>query len=312
MWRLLAQFIVFVFALAFLSNIFAAAWLLLGPGSGIASSSPALMLASSLASVAAVFASLWLAGRFLDRRPIRDFGFRLSGGWLLDLGFGLFLGALLMTGVFLTELAFGWVTVAGSFDSPGAPFWLGILLPLAFFACVGVYEETLSRGYQLRNLAEGLNYPFLGGPKGAVLVAWLLSSAFFGLLHFKNPNIDPLALLNIALAGLLLGVGYVLTGELAIPIGVHIAWNFFQGSVFGFPVSGIGGFGASFLTVKQNGPDLWTGGVFGPEGGLLDPLAVAIGISLTFLWVRLRHGRAAVHAPIAEGPPKRETSSLEA
>jgi membrane protease YdiL (CAAX protease family) len=246
---------------------------------------------------------VWLAGRFLDRRPFADFGFHLNGGWWLDLFFGMALGALLMTAVFLAELWLGWVTVTGAFKSlvPGAPFWLALLIPAALFLCVGFYEELISRGYQLRNVAEGLNLPGVG-PRNAVLLAWVLSSAFFGYLHATNPNATLLSTVNVALAGLMLGVGYVLTGELAIPIGLHVTWNFFQGAVYGFPVSGLRVGGATFLSLDQGGPDLWTGGPFGPEGGLLGPVAMVAGVLLIALWVRLSRGRVVVHTPIAEGP----------
>jgi hypothetical protein len=176
----------------------------------------------------------------------------------------------------------------------------------------GHLEETASRGYQLRNAAEGLNYPILG-PRGAVLVAWALSSIFFGALHAGNPNATPLSTFNIVLAGLMLGFGYVLSGQLAIPIGLHLTWNFFQNAVYGLPVSGFGTFGASFLSAEQSGPDLWTGGSFGPEGGLLGPAAMLLGVLLIALWVRLRTGKPSLHLPIAEGrrpgtsDPERET-----
>jgi hypothetical protein len=100
----------------------------------------------------------------------------------------------------------------------------------------------------------------------------------------------------------MLGFGYVLTGELAIPIGLHITWNFFQGTVFGLPVSGLNPFGATFLSVEQDGPGLWTGGSFGPEGGMLGPAAMIVGTLLIALWVRLRSGKLATYTPIAEGP----------
>jgi hypothetical protein len=180
-------------------------------------------------------------------------------------------------------------------------FWLTVLVPTALFLCVGIYEELVSRGYQLRNAAEGLNLPGVG-PRGAVLLAWVLSSVLFGYLHAANPSATPLSTFNVALAGLMLGFGYVLTGELAIPIGLHVTWNFFQGAVFGFPVSGLSVAGATFLSTDQGGPALWTGGPFGPEGGLLAPGAMAVGILLTALWVRLRRGGIAVHSLIAQGP----------
>jgi len=257
-------------------------------------------LISGVAGLAVATLTVWLAGRFLDRRPFSAFGFRLGAGWWLDLLFGMVLGALLITAVFLVELGLGWVEVTGSFETHGgAPFVISILFPAATFVCVGISEEMVSRGYQLKNAAEGLNHPALG-PRGAILLAWFLSSALFAMLHADNPNATLISTLNIVLAGLMLGFGYVLSGELAIPIGLHITWNFFQGAVYGFPVSGFGAFGPTLLTTEQGGPELWTGGSFGPEGGLLIPAVMLLGISLIALWTRLRTGKVSLHTPIAE------------
>ena len=311
-WRLLAQVVVFQAATFVFLSPLAAIWFVAGssqtPSEDSATTtltqSPAILLFSSIASLGAILLSLWVAGRFLDLRPIKDFGLHLNSGWWLDLLFGLALGAVLMTGIFLVEISFGWVNIEGTFESslPGTPFWIALFLPVVIYLCVGVYEEMFSRGYQLLNMAEGFNYPFLG-PRGAIILAWVISSSIFGVLHLGNPNATLLSAFNIALAGLLLGAGYVFTGQLAIPIGLHITWNFFQGTVFGFPVSGLAPIGASFIATEQGGPDLWTGGAFGPEAGLMDPIATLIGISLIALWVRLRQGRVGIHTPLAE-PPK--------
>jgi membrane protease YdiL (CAAX protease family) len=309
LWRLLGQFAVFVAATTFFTSLLATAWFFVSSPEAVPAAarsiagSPALFFIGSLSSLLSTFLSVWLAGRFLDRRPFVDFGFRLDGGWWLDFVFGLALGALLMTAIFLVELGLGWISVTGAFETveSGTPFALAVMLPAGIFLCVGVYEETLSRGYQLRNAAEGLNYPALG-PRGAVLLAWVLSSIFFGVLHAANPNATAASTLNIATAGLMLGFGYVLTGQLAIPIGLHFTWNFFQGSVFGFPVSGLEPVGATFLSTDQGGPTLWTGGPFGPEAGLLGPVAMILGCLLIALWARLRNGKVAIHTPIAEGP----------
>ncbi|MGI8650576.1 MAG: CPBP family intramembrane glutamic endopeptidase, partial [Rubrobacter sp.] len=271
-FRLLVQFSIYFFLSLLFISLLRGSLLILPGGSGSTSqTSSSLYVAASIGSLVATLLSLLIASRFLDRRPFRDYGFHLTGDWFIDLGFGLALGAILMSGIFLTQLALGWVSVTGTFYSgfDRAPFVLGILPPLIVFLCVGVYEEAASRGYQMKNLSEGLDFPALGGRRGAVVLSWVATSAVFGLLHLGNPNADLTSTLNIALAGLLLGVGYVLTGELAIPIGLHITWNFFQGSVFGFPVSGLTGLGGSFITIEQSGPAAWTGGDFGPEAGLL-------------------------------------------
>ena len=310
LWRLLLQYWVYDVTVPLLATLLTAAWLMASSGRGIGSfersflaGSPALPLIGSVAALMGVLLSVWFAGRLLDRRSFADFGFHLGGGWWLDLSFGMALGALLMTAIFIVELGLGWITVTAAFLSlvPGTPFAIAILLPAFVFVCVGFYEELFARGYQLRNAAEGLNLPVVG-PRNAVLLAWVLSSGFFGYLHANNPNATLFSTFNVALAGLMLGFGYVLTGELAIPIGLHFTWNFFQGSVFGFPVSGLKPVGATFLSTDQGGPALWTGGPFGPEGGLLGPAAMILGVLLIALWVRLRSGKVAVHSPIAEGP----------
>ena len=309
MWRLLFQYMTFLIGAAVLGSIALVPFALSGGvalGGGIIENlyySPAFLAVNGVASLVAAIASVWLAGRLFDRRPLSGFGLRIDGEWWLDLGFGLILGALLMAGIFLVELAAGWVVVTGTFEPTikGVPFFPTILSPLGLFVCVGIYEELVYRGYQLRNLAEGLNFPSVG-PRGATFLAWVISSLLFGLFHSANPNASIASTITITFAGLLLGMGYILTGRLAISIGLHIAWNFFQGNVFGFPVSGLEPIGATFLSIEQGGPLLVTGGVFGPEAGLLGLSATVIGSLLIWLWVRARSGKATLQTSLAEPP----------
>ena len=258
---------------------------------------PSIGVLLMVGSFLSIFLSVWLAGRLLDHRPLADFGLHISPSWWADLGFGLALGAVLMVGIFLIELVAGWVTVTGTLQGARWSFGPAILLALIRFLGVGIQEEILSRGYQLRNLAEGLNLPSIG-PRRALLLGYIGSSVIFGLLHAGNPNASVVSTINLIVAGLFLGLGYVLTGELAIPIGLHITWNFFQGNVFGFPVSG-GTPSTTFIAIQQGGPDVWTGGAFGPEAGLLGLLAIAVGAWLTVGWVRRRYGKAELQDHLA-------------
>ena len=250
--------------------------------------------------------SVWLAGLFPDRRRFSDFGVHLNLNWWLDLCFGLALGAILMGFIFVVELGAGWITVTGTFQSglpdlasqvslPDVPFGVAILFNLLMFISVGIGEEFFSRGYHLKNMAEGLSFV---GPKGAVVAATLFSSVIFGLMHAANPNATVISTFNLLLAGLFLALGYILTGELAIPIGLHITWNFFQGNVFGFPVSGTDA-GATFIAIEQGGPQLVTGGPFGPEAGLIGIAAMILGSILIILWVRVRYGRVGIWEKLA-------------
>ncbi|MGQ9681647.1 MAG: lysostaphin resistance A-like protein [Anaerolineae bacterium] len=312
LWRLLIQagaFYAGSIALGVIVGIGAVVALALRPGglppdlgeqiSSLLATSPRARLLGSLASLGLMLLAVWLAGLLLDRRPFRAFGFHFSRAWWLDLGFGLALGALLMALIFVAELAAGWVTVTGTFTAgaDGTPFLAGFAGALIVFVAVGIYEELWARGYQLRNMAEGLNLPLLG-PRGALLAAWVLSSLVFGALHAANPNATLASTLLLVIAGLFLGLPFILTGELAISIGLHITWNLFQGNVFGFPVSGTQA-GATVIAIEQGGPSLWTGGAFGPEAGLVGLGAMLIGSGFVWLWVRRRRGRAGLVTDLA-------------
>lgn len=268
---------------------------------GLVYGSPWVLGVRWIFDILVLLAGVWLAGRWADRRPLADYGFHLNRRWWIDLGFGMLLGALLMAAIFAVEYLAGWVTITGTFKAGRFGFWPGLLAVFIMFTRVAVEEELISRGYLLRNLAEGFNFPRLG-PRGALLVAYLGSSIIFGLLHLGNPNSTWVSTFNLAVAGLFLGLGYVLTGELAIPIGLHLTWNFFQGNIFGFPVSG-GQAGTSLIAIEQSGPVVWTGGAFGPEAGLIGLLAIATGSLLTVAWVRRGARQAALRDTLAVYTP---------
>ncbi len=254
-----------------------------------------------------VLISVWLAGRYLDHRPFADFGLHLNRNWWQDLGFGLGLGILLIGCVFLIELAAGWVTISDTFHTANSEqsFILKLIVFVILFVCVGFSEELMYRGYHLTNIAEGFNFKAIG-PKYAIGIAVFLSSILFGIFHLGSPGANLISIFIIFLMAILLGIAYVLTGSLAMPIGIHITWNLFQGNVFGFPVSGTT-FSAdtvTFFSIQQSGPELWTRGAFGPEGGLLGLLVIIAGIFLIVSWVRFRYGSIKLHHQIAQPPPQ--------
>jgi membrane protease YdiL (CAAX protease family) len=256
-----------------------------------------------------VLLTTWLVVRYIDHRPLAHLGLRLDRVWWIDLFFGMALGAVLMTILFLVQLALGWVVIRDTFRvTPGdLPFALAILGPLFVFVVVGITEEILSRGYQLRNLAEGLNFPSVG-PRSAILIAWVISSLLFGLLHVFNPNATVVSTTYLMLAGVFFGLGFVLTGRLGLPIGLHFTWNFFQGNVYGFPVSGNDFTTATVFAIEQRGPALWTGGAFGPEAGYIGIAAILLGCLLTVVWVRRSMGSVRLCTPLAHYAPRPQST----
>jgi hypothetical protein len=234
-----------------------------------------------------VLAGCAAAAVLLDRRRFRGYGLRLDRHWLLDLVAGGAVGALLMFGAFVVAVGAGWASVAGTLRVTGGfSFPVAFALVAAAFLFVALGEELALRGYLLTNLSEGLR-PF--GDRLAVVVAVVVSSAAFGVLHASNPAATAVSVAGVALAGVMLAVAYVVTGRLAFPAGLHFSWNLFQGPVFGFPVSGFD-VGVSVLVLDVSGPARLTGGAFGPEAGLLGVGATVVGTLLAVGYGRLRYG----------------------
>jgi membrane protease YdiL (CAAX protease family) len=242
-----------------------------------------------------------IAVRLLDRRPVSQLGIVPGPGYWGDLGFGLVMGALLMTVVFGAELWAGWVRIVGFRYSRSASesFAAASLYVALAFVAVAFYEELANRGYLLRTLAQGLAGRRLS-PAAALLTASLLSSLLFGLGHAGNPHATFVSTFNIALTGVLLSLPYILTGRLAASIGMHATWNFFQGVVYGFPVSGLAT-PARLLVIEQGGPPLWTGADFGPEAGLVGLFACVLGTALIVWRERRRRGSLTLCADLVDG-----------
>lgn len=238
--------------------------------------------ANTIVQLIAITASVYIARRWLDKRSFASLGLELDKHTLVDLLAGIGITFVQMVFIFAVMFAFNWVKFEGfAWEvDPLNTVIGGVLTFFGIYILVGWQEELLSRGYHLQTIASGTNL-FWGV---------VLSSAVFGVLHLGNPNVTGLNALLISLgiflAGVYLAYGYLRTKQLWLPIGLHIGWNFFQGVVFGFPVSGTDSYRLTRISVQ--GPDLWTGGAFGPESGLIVLPALLLGGFLIYLYTRGR------------------------
>jgi len=234
------------------------------------------MLANQIFQLFAFTGSIYLARRLLDRRSFVSLGLRWDRDAIRDIVVGIGIAAAMMALIFVIHWAVGWLTFESfTWQSREGGFVLQqTLVALLIFTLVGWSEELLSRGYHLQTIASGLNR-FWGV---------LLSSAVFAALHLANPNATWNGAAGILLAGLFLAYGYLRTEQLWLPIGLHIGWNFFEGVVFGFPVSGLNTF--SLIQIDVAGPTILTGGAFGPEAGLVLLPGMLLGTALVWLYTR--------------------------
>lgn len=231
------------------------------------------LLAQLLFGFAPVAALMWVWVRGFEGRGWRTFGFtreraglRASRGFLTGLlSFGLVVAILAVLGFTLRE------------DVPqGLAAVAPALLVLVGWIVQGSTEEILTRGYLLP--VTGARW---GAPAGVAVSALL-----FALLHALNPGITVLSVVNLVLVGVLLALYALYEGALWGACLWHAAWNWAQGSVFGLEVSGLKTGMLAVLDLKEDGPDVVTGGLFGPEGGLATTLTLSLGIAVIFLAAR--------------------------
>jgi len=198
----------------------------------------------------------WLFIRFIDRKPLKSIGLILKG-YEKDIKLGLALGAGLIAIGFLILFILGYLSVDG-FSFPIGTVILYFLL----FVVVSFHEEIMMRGYVLNNLMQSMNR----------YVALSISSVIFMSIHLLNPNVNFLSVVNLFLAGIVLGIYYIHKPNLWLPIGMHLTWNFFQGPIFGFEVSGIET--KSIINQSVRGNEIITGGAFGFEGSILATILI--------------------------------------
>ncbi len=229
-------------------------------------------LALNALAAAAILAAAWIAVRFVDRRPFATFG--LAGRrWGADFAAGTALGGALMALSVALAWASGW---AERIEAVGFS-WSALALMGAAVLLGALTEEVLVRGYMLQTLLA----------RAGAWTSLVVSSILFALLHAGTLRGAPLPALNLFAAGIFLGLAYLVTRNLWLPIGIHFGWNLVQGPLLGLTVSGHA-LGSGWEVFRLRGPALATGGSFGIEGGLIATLTTGLGIAAVRLLGRRR------------------------
>jgi membrane protease YdiL (CAAX protease family) len=270
-WRLLLQTLLMVILAVILQSVLSMAIIRGGSGNND-------LFISQILELTIFVTSIYIARRFLDKRSFVSLGLQINKQAFTDIFSGIAITFLMMGSIYFAETAAGWLTFE-SFawqNESVSNVLTGVLTFLAVFIFVGWNEELLSRGYHLQTLASGTN----------LLWGVIISSSLFGLGHLGNPNATWVSAAGIFFAGIFLAYGYLRTGQLWLSIGLHIGWNFFEGVVFGFPVSGLDIY--RLIHHQIQGPEIWTGGAFGPEAGLLILPTLAMGSGLIYFYTRGR------------------------
>jgi len=227
------------------------------------------LVVATLSSFAAAAVANSIALRIYERGQLADIGL----GWTSASRRNLIIGAIGGVGAGVIVLA-GPILVRAA-DLVPVPnehlHWASLLFVTLILLFGAVGEEMLFRGYGFQILVRAI------GPFATILPMAVL----FALAHSLNLNFTWIAMVNTFLWGVIFGYAFVRSGDLWLPIGLHFGWNLTM-PIFGANLSGFT-MGVTGYSVQWKIGDLWSGGAYGPEGGLLTS---AIAVALFFFLQR--------------------------
>ncbi|MDT0158042.1 CPBP family glutamic-type intramembrane protease [Microbacterium sp. ARD32] len=235
----------------------------------------ASLLVGGVLAVGMIALYVWAGIRF-ERRTVTEFARR---GGLRHVLTGVAIG------VGLAAATIGILALFGAYRITGWGSITGALVAAGTMIAVAVSEEVFFRGIVFRLLHS----------RWGAVIALIVSSGLFGLIHLLNPGATLAGALAVAVeAGLLLGSAYLLTGSLWLAIGLHFGWNVAIGGIFGAVVSGSAASGSgssdSLVAATTAGPDWLTGGGFGPEASIV-AVIVCVAATAGMLVTARRRGR---------------------
>ncbi len=268
-WLRVLLLCVFYFILLMVASLLVISYVKSKKGSDIKNMSELLngefLWVSLLSGVVAALLAVFLFRKFIDRKTLMSLGLDLSGHANDAISGFLLAPIILGVGTIILHVSghLQWVDI--TFDGNQ------LFIALGMVAIVAVYEEIVFRGYILNNLMQSFNK----------WVALIISAILFAVFHMDNPSANIIPLLNIFLAGILLGLNYVYTKNLWFAIMLHFSWDLFEGPVFGYKVSGLNL--QSLLQIETKGDLLLTGGDFGFEGSIFDLALSVIAILVLYM-----------------------------
>lgn len=227
-----------------------------------------LSLLITLFSFAFISLLVFFRVKVIEKRSLSSIGFN-KNNWLKKYSLGFLIGLVMMSIIVLILLLFGYITVEKNPIQPvGVSAISSVLVILFGWIIQGATEEIVTRGWLLNVLSSKYNIGF----------GLLISSTLFGLMHLTNPNVNYIAVINIILVGLFYGLYVIKTNDLWSVCGMHSAWNFAQGNIFGFEVSGLDISVGTLIDLNLVENDFITGGVFGPEASIVATFVLLLSI----------------------------------
>ncbi len=271
-WRVLFFIITLMFIASILSELSLYVLRFLPEWLDISGGLIARIFESSLGLFLAIFLG-WLCGRLFEDLPFRALGAWFTKFWFKDFVLGCLIGIASITLAVSFAIAFGGLRFQFNQSAGISAIQVTLLFSFIVFFIGAAFEEALVRGYIFQTFVRA----------DLAWVAILITSSIFAFGHITNPNAEVFSTINTALAGIWLGIAYLKTRTLWFAFGIHLGWNWFQGSILGIEVSGLTDLSnAPLLTEIDRGPNWISGGDYGIEGGIA--CTIALIASTIIIW----------------------------
>lgn len=242
----------------------------------------------------------WLCGKYLEDLPFRALGAAFVENWFKHFLWGLLIGAVTLLFAALIGILFGGLSFRLNESQGSSAIFLTLGISFLIFTLAAMFEEAFFRGYILQTFLRS----------DSAWVGVILTSLMFASVHNTNPGANLLSFFNTFIGGIWLAVAYLKTRDLWMPFGVHLSWNWVQGSIMGINVSGIQDFAtAPVFQASDLGPAWLTGGNYGVEGGIISTIALIASTALIWYLPYLKPLEEMLVLTNSEKPAARELES---
>ncbi|NQY05380.1 MAG: CPBP family intramembrane metalloprotease [Flavobacteriaceae bacterium] len=260
------------------------------------------IISASIYLISVVF-SLFVQIKYLEKSSFKKYGLSINQTWIKEFLIGVSISLIQLSLFFLLMYLSGnlkivdYFTVNSSSYSFNYSFLAGLLSEIIGLIVGTSVEEIFFRAFLFYITYETLRV-LKKDPNKRTLITLILIAPLFGIAHIFNDGATIISTINLAVDAIIIYLPFLITGRLGMSIGMHFSWNLFLGALFGFPISGNI---AKVSVISINTPNnIFSGGVFGPEGSVLYILLVIIALVLILYWKKREHYNSFINPCITE------------
>lgn len=233
-----------------------------------------------------VIFSLYFQIKYIDKSSFEKYGLKIEHKWIKEFTIGSFIAIIQLSLFFILMYFMNNLKIIDYFvtNSSEYMFLEGFIAELIRQLSASVSEEIMFRSFLIYIIYEAFNR-LRKIEKKNIILACIITSSLFGIVHLTNDGATIYSTINLSFDGMMICLPFLISGRLGMSIGMHFSWNIFQGAIFGFPNSGQ--IAKASILSSELQENIFTGGLFGPEGSILLLALDILAVVLIIYWKKL-------------------------